>query len=126
VEAWDALLPPSAGWRAGEEGKLRITPQGQPTTGDPGETIIPREGEERLILVAVRCLYGVDKNPLAVDIAKLSMWLITMDRAKPSTFPDHAFKCGDSIIAVHLDQLICWKPENAYSQLKAYAQISKK
>lgn len=112
VEAWDALLPPSAGGRAGEGGMLQITPEGRPATGDPRETIIPREGEERLTLarrlVAERCLYGVDKNPLAVEIAKLSLWLITMDKGKPFTFLDHAFKCGDSLIGADEDTFLRW------------------
>ncbi len=59
-------------------------------------------------LVAQRCLYGVDKNPLAVEMAKLSLWLITMDRGKPFTFVDHALRCGDSLIGVDLEQLRCW------------------
>jgi hypothetical protein len=82
VEAWDALTPipvPGSG-----EGWLQITPEGQSATGKPGELIIPKDDEERLILarrlVADRCIYGVDKNPLAVDIAKLSIWLTTMDK----------------------------------------------
>ncbi|HYF37473.1 MAG TPA: hypothetical protein VD994_19385 [Prosthecobacter sp.] len=44
-----------------------------------------------------RCLYGVDINPLAVAMAKLSLWLITLQRDRPFTFLDHALKCGDSL-----------------------------
>jgi hypothetical protein len=58
--------------------------------------------DDRLIiarrLIAERCLYGVDKNPMAVEIAKLSMWLVTMAKDRPFTFLDHAFKCGDSLV----------------------------
>jgi len=46
-------------------------------------------------LVAQRCLYGVDKNPYAVNLAKLSLWLVTLARAHPFTFLDHALKHGD-------------------------------
>ncbi|MEZ4862547.1 MAG: type IIL restriction-modification enzyme MmeI [Caldilineaceae bacterium] len=70
------------------------------------------ESQERATLarrlVADRCLYGVDKNPLAVEMAKLSLWLITMDKGKPFTFLDHALKCGDSLVGVNLEQLRCW------------------
>ncbi|MFZ4659650.1 MAG: Eco57I restriction-modification methylase domain-containing protein [Caldilineaceae bacterium] len=60
-------------------------------------------------LIAERCLYGVDKNPLAVEMAKLSLWLITLDKGRPFSFLDHALKCGDSIVGIHnLDQLRCW------------------
>ena len=47
-----------------------------------------------------RCLYGVDKNPMAVEMAKLSMWLITMKRNEPFTFLDHTLKCGDSLLGL--------------------------
>src|SRR5262249_55133023 len=57
-------------------------------------------------LVAQRCLYGVDKNPVAVEMAKLSLWLLTLAKGKPFTFLDHALRCGDSLIGVHdFDQL---------------------
>jgi len=46
--------------------------------------------------VAQRCLYGVDKNPMAVDLAKLSLWLATLAKDHAFTFLDHALRCGDS------------------------------
>jgi hypothetical protein len=49
-------------------------------------------------LVAQRCLYGVDKNPFAVNLAKLSLWLVTLSKELPFTFVDHALKCGDSLV----------------------------
>ncbi len=87
-----------------------VTPEGKKATGDPGETLIPKDPEERSAyaqrLVAQRCLYGVDKNPLAVEMAKLSLWLLTLAKEKPFTFLDHAIRCGDSLIGVHdLEQL---------------------
>ncbi|HEY8124156.1 MAG TPA: DNA methyltransferase [Methylocystis sp.] len=51
-------------------------------------------------LVAQRCLYGVDKNPRAVDLAKLSLWLATLARDHEFTFLDHALKCGDSLVGL--------------------------
>lgn len=56
-------------------------------------------------LVAQRCLYGVDKNPWAVNLAKLSLWLVTLAKAEPFTFLDHALKCGDSLVGLDLDQI---------------------
>lgn len=87
-----------------------ITPFGEPATGAAGESLIPAEPEERMAfarrIVAQRCLYGVDKNPLAVEMAKLSLWLLTLAKAKPFTFLDHAIRCGDSLIGLHhLDQI---------------------
>ena len=49
-------------------------------------------------LVAQRCLYGVDKNPFAANLAKLSLWLVTLSKELPFTFVDHALKCGDSLV----------------------------
>jgi hypothetical protein len=71
-------------------------------------------------LVAERCLYGVDKNPLAVEIAKVSMWLTTMRKDRPFTFLDHALRHGDSLLGVtSVDQLerLTLRPEEADSVL---------
>ena len=51
-------------------------------------------------LIAERCLYGVDKNPMAVEMAKLSLWLITLARQRPFSFVDHALRAGDSLLGV--------------------------
>jgi hypothetical protein len=69
--------------------------------------------EERLAqarrLVADRCLYGVDKNPLAVEMAKLSLWLVTLQKDRPFSFLDHALRAGDSLLGIaHIDQLLHW------------------
>jgi len=56
-------------------------------------------------LVAQRCLYGVDKNPRAVDLAKLSLWLATLARDHEFTFLDHALKCGDSLVGLTAAQI---------------------
>jgi hypothetical protein len=49
-------------------------------------------------LVAQRCLYGVDVNPFAVDLSKLSLWLATLAKDHPFTFLDHALRHGDSLV----------------------------
>src|SRR5215813_6218492 len=51
-------------------------------------------------LVAQRCLYGVDKNPLATDLAKLSLWLATLAKEHPFTFLDHSLRAGDSLVGL--------------------------
>ena len=48
-------------------------------------------------LVAVHCLYGVDRNPLAVELAKLSLWLESYAEGLPLTFLDHRLVAGDSV-----------------------------
>jgi len=63
-------------------------------------------------LVAERCLYGVDKNPAAVELAKLSLWLETMSADKPFTFLDHVLRHGDSLVGLDPDQVRAfhWAP----------------
>lgn len=56
-------------------------------------------------LVAQRCLYGVDRNPFAVDLAKLSLWLVTLAKGHPFTFLDHALRHGDSLVGFSRDQI---------------------
>jgi hypothetical protein len=69
---------------------------------------IPDDEDEELHakrLVAQRCLYGVDKNPRAVELAKLSLWLATLAREHEFTFLDHALKCGDSLVGLDAKQI---------------------
>ena len=56
-------------------------------------------------LVAQRCLYGIDRNPMAVDLAKVSLWLSTLARDHPLTFVDHAFRHGDSLVGLTRRQI---------------------
>lgn len=56
-------------------------------------------------LVAQKCLYGVDKNPFAVDLAKLSLWLATMAKEHAFTFLDHALRYGDSLVGLSREQI---------------------
>ena len=56
-------------------------------------------------LVAQRCLYGVDRNPVALDLAKLSLWLITLAKEHPLTFLDHALLHGDSLVGLTRTQI---------------------
>ena len=56
-------------------------------------------------LVAQRCLYGVDKNRFAVDLAKLSLWLATLARDHPFTFVDHALRHGDSLVGLSRERI---------------------
>ncbi len=105
VQAWSDA-------EAHNPGQVVIAPEGKLSRSRPEECMIPLDGEERLIYakrtVAERCLYGVDKNHLAVEMAKLSLWLETMQKDKPFTFLDHCLKTGDSLVGVNLEQLKSW------------------
>jgi hypothetical protein len=56
-------------------------------------------------LVAQKCIYGVDRNPMAADLAKLSLWLATLARDHEFSFLDHALKCGDSLVGLTRKQI---------------------
>lgn len=55
--------------------------------------------------VAQRCLYGVDRNPLAVELARLSLWLETFARDHAFTFVDHCLRHGDSLVGLSMEQI---------------------
>ena len=65
--------------------------------------------------VVERCIYGVDKNPLAVELAKLSLWLATVAADRPLSFLDHHLKCGDSLIGARVEDL-GWAPPPVLSK----------
>jgi hypothetical protein len=63
--------------------------------------------------IAQKCLYGVDRNPFAVDLAKLSLWLATLAKDHPFTFLDHALRHGDSLVGLSRDQIVHFDWEGA-------------
>ena len=67
---------------------------------DRGWTIDPAQLDDRHIvrrMVLKRCIYGVDKNLMAVELAKVSLWLHTFTVGAPLSFLDHHLRCGDSL-----------------------------
>jgi hypothetical protein len=79
-------------------------------------------------LVAQRCLYGVDKNPMAVDLAKLSLWLVTLAKDHPFTFVDHSLRAGDSLVGLTREQIVAftWQPVAAGTGLRREKKGKKK
>lgn len=65
-----------------------------------GWTIDPEQLDDRHIIrrmILKRCVYGVDKNPMAVELAKVALWLHTFTVGAPLSFLDHHLRCGDSL-----------------------------
>ena len=56
--------------------------------------------------VVRKCIYGVDLNPMAVELAKLALWLTTAAANKPLSFLDHHLRCGNSLVGIDLDSLV--------------------
>lgn len=79
----------------------------------PGEEVI----RARLKRVVVeRCLYGVDLDPLAVELGKLVLWIETMDASLPFGFLDHKLRVGNSLVGAWLDRFreypaLAWERE---------------
>ena len=87
---------------------------------------IPADEDEELHarrLVAQRCLYGVDKNPRAVDLARLSLWLATLARDHEFTFLDHALKCGDSLVGLTTAQIAAANWDESKPGLPLFRQL---
>ena len=95
----------------GERETVVTLPFGSPAIGDEIEEPLPLPPEDdrfpqmlrsRLARhVVERCLYGVDRNPMAVELARLSLWIETLDRELPFEYLDHKLKVGDSLVG-------CW------------------
>ena len=81
---------------------------------------IPPDEDEGIFarrLIAQRCLYGVDRNPMAVDLAKVSLWLATLAKDHALTFVDHALRDGDSLVGLSRKQIetFHWEREESPS-----------
>ncbi|WP_211204547.1 Eco57I restriction-modification methylase domain-containing protein [Ammonifex degensii] len=79
----------------------------------------PEEVREAVREVITHCLYGVDKNPMAVELCKVALWIEGHLPGKPLTFLDHRIKCGDSLVGV-LDLGVLRKgiPEEAFDPVE--------
>ncbi|WP_079755958.1 Eco57I restriction-modification methylase domain-containing protein [Pseudomonas aeruginosa] len=97
-------------WSLAEAGSKWVSVDGEVLDAPDTKEPLPRDTEARTLiarrLIAERCLYGVDLNPLAVELAKLSIWLVTLAKGRPFGFLNHNLRCGDSLLGIHrLDQL---------------------
>lgn len=109
VDAWERMA-------AEQPDSILTMPFGAPSQGEASENLMPESREERIVFarryVAERCIYGVDMNRLAVEMAKLSLWLTTLSTDRPFTFVDHALKHGNSLVGLTPEQIrnFTWKP----------------
>tara|TARA_Y100000296_G_scaffold57383_1_gene65849 strand:- start:9429 stop:13496 length:4068 start_codon:yes stop_codon:yes gene_type:complete len=97
-------------WALAEASGNTVSVDGEVLEAGAAKEPLPRDSEARTViarrLIAERCLYGVDLNPLAVELAKLSIWLVTLAKGRPFGFLDHNLRSGDSLLGIHrLDQL---------------------
>lgn len=116
-------------WAKEEAAGKFVTADGEVLDGAGEADPMPDDLDERLLaarrLIAERCLYGVDVNPLAVELAKLSIWLVTLAKGRPFGFLDHNLRHGDSLLGIHrLDQLTKLKlnPDDGPYQQRIFGQ----
>ncbi len=102
-----------------------LSAEGQPVLDAQGEPVCTEQAKlaywKRRLVEA--CIYGVDLNPLAVELAKLSLWLETVDRV-PLNFLDHHLRCGNSLLGTTLDALPNYPDLKKSSQKKNGGQLS--
>lgn len=109
VDAWERMATE-------QPDSILTMPFATPSQGEATENLMPESREERIVFarryVAERCIYGVDMNRLAVEMAKLSLWLTTLSIDRPFTFVDHALKHGNSLVGLTPEQIrnFTWKP----------------
>ena len=91
---------------------------GRPTDIPPDEDVLLYAQRQ----VAQHCLYGVDKNPFAVDLGKLSLWLATLARDHAFTFLDHTIRHGDSLVGLTREQIASfhWAPEKQIPVIRTF------
>lgn len=82
--------------------------------GAPSQT----EFQHALREVVSHCIYGVDRNPMAVELCKVALWIEALEPGKPLTFLDAQIRCGDSLIGIFdRSMLECGIPDEAYKPL---------
>ncbi len=96
-----------------------------------GRPALPADETEELLAmrtIAQRCLYGVDRNPMAVDLAKLSLWLATLAKDHPFTFLDHSIRSGDSLVGLTTKQVAAftWGPTAGVQRLLGQDRLEKR
>jgi hypothetical protein len=83
------------------------------------------EFQHALREVVSHCIYGVDRNPMAVELCKVALWIEALEPGKPLTFLDSHIRCGDSLIGVFdYEMLRKGIPDKAYKQLTGDAKAT--
>lgn len=77
----------------------------------------PADYQDALRDVVGRCLYGVDMNPMAVELCKVSLWIEAMEPGKPLSFLDHHIRCGNALLGTTPALIAKGIPDGAYKVL---------
>jgi hypothetical protein len=83
-----------------------------------GGAVKPRDYRHALREVIARCIHGVDRNPMAIELARTALWLEGYEEGRPLGFLDHHLQCGDALLGVlDLKTLDCGIPKEAFKPL---------
>ncbi|MBS3909268.1 MAG: hypothetical protein KGZ93_06535 [Actinobacteria bacterium] len=74
--------------------------------------------------IVENCLYGVDINQMAVELAKLSLWLATMQLGQPLSFLDHHLKQGNSLLGASLEEIETLLKQDDFSKSTAKSEVA--
>jgi len=84
-------------------------------TGDNEPTTLDVQHAKRDIIG--RCIYGVDLNPMAVELCKVSLWMEALEPGKPLSFLDHHIQCGNSLLGTTPALLTKGLPDDAFTPI---------
>lgn len=82
-----------------------------------GDQPTPDQHRDALRQVITRCIYGVDVNPMALELAKVNLWLEAQRPDKPLTFLDHHLQVGNSLLGTTPDLIAAGIPDSAFRAL---------
>ncbi|WP_457651643.1 Eco57I restriction-modification methylase domain-containing protein [Rhodocaloribacter sp.] len=81
------------------------------------ESPAPDEVRRALRDVISRCIFGVDVNPMAVELCKVALWMETMESGKPLAFLEHHIQCGNALLGATPANLVRGIPDDALKPL---------
>lgn len=82
------------------------------------EALSPETQRQALREVVSHCLYGVDINPLSVELCKVSLWMLGMEPGKPLSFLDHHIQCGNSLLGTTPALMEKGIPQDAFKPIE--------
>ena len=138
--AWDSVAPTPRRWKLSEEGILAIkvcdmacgsghflVGAGHRLARHLARVRALASGESEpsplLYQTALRdvighCLYGVDINPMAVELCKVTLWLEALEPGKPLSFLDHHIRCGNSLLGATPELIAAGLPDEAFDPIE--------
>jgi hypothetical protein len=84
----------------------------------PDGAVRPNDYRHALREVASRCLYGVDINPMAVELCRVALWLETVDPGKPLGFLNHHIRTGNSLLGTTPDLIAAGIPDDTFTAIE--------